>query len=78
MQASKTIQETEERTSGVDNIRQEVNTAVKENDKFNIFQTQNIQEIWNTIKVKEEEKKKIQDKGSGNILNKVIEEHFHR
>ena len=54
---------------------------VKENVKSNKFLTQNIQEIWDTMKrpnlrigIKEGEE--LQLKGTENICNKIIEENF--
>ena len=44
------IQEMEERISGIENTREEIDTPVKENAKYNKFLTQNIQEIWDKMK----------------------------
>ena len=55
---------------------------VKENIKSNKFLTQNIQEIWDTIKgpnlriIRVEEGEELQIKGPENIFNKIIEENF--
>ena len=54
----------------------------KENIKSNKFLTQNIQEIWDTMKrtnlriIGIEEGEEIQLKGTENIFNKIIEENF--
>ena len=54
----------------------------KENSKSNKFLTQNIQEIWGTMKrpnlriIGVEEGEEIQLKGPENIFNKIIEENF--
>jgi uncharacterized coiled-coil protein SlyX len=44
------IQEMGERISGIEDMIEEINTAVKENAKYKKFMTQNVQEVWNTIK----------------------------
>ena len=44
------IQEIEERISGIEGIIEEIDTLVKENAKSKTFMTQNIQEIWDTMK----------------------------
>jgi hypothetical protein len=44
------IQEMIERISGVEDIIRDIGTLVKENDKCENFLTQNIQEIWGTMK----------------------------
>ena len=55
---------------------------VKENVKSSEFLTQNIQEIWDTMKrpnlriIGVEEGEDLQLKGPENIFNKIIEENF--
>ena len=44
------IQEMEERISGIKDMIEEIDISVKENVKSNKLLTQNIQEIWNTMK----------------------------
>ena len=44
------IQEIEERTSGIEDTTEEIDTLVKENVKSKMFLTQPIQEIWDTMK----------------------------
>ena len=44
------IQEMEERISGIEDTIEETDPSVKEHVKFSKFLTQNIQEIWDTIK----------------------------
>ena len=57
-------------------------SLVKENSKYNKFLTQNIQEIWDTIKrlniriIGVEEGEELQLKGPENIFNKIVEENF--
>ena len=43
----------EVRKSGVEDMIEEINLSVKENEKSKKFMTQNIQEIWDTLKTKE-------------------------
>ena len=74
-------QDIEERISSAEDTIEKINALIKENSKSNKFSSQNIQEIWNTIKrpnlriigVEEEE---LQLKGPENIFNKIIEENF--
>ena len=40
----------EERISGVEDSLEEIESSAKENLKFNKSLTQNIQEIWDTVK----------------------------
>ena len=47
------LQEIEERISGVEETIEEIDSLVKENTKSNKFLTQNIQEIWDTMKKKQ-------------------------
>ena len=77
------IHEMEERISGIEDTTEEINSLVKENIKSNKFLTQNIQDIWNTMKrssltiIKiEEGEKKLPLKGTENIFNKIIQENF--
>ena len=57
-------------------------TASKENVKAKKFLTQNVQEIWNSMKrpnlgiIGIEEGEESQLQGPENILNKIIEENF--
>ena len=74
------IQEIEERISGVEDTIEEINISVKENVKSKKFMTENIQETWDTIKrlnlriigIEEDS----QFKGPENIFKKTIEENF--
>ena len=76
------IQEIEKRLSGIEDTIEVIDSSVKENAKPNKFLTQNIQEIWNTMKRRNlrvmeiEEREVFQLKGTENILSKVIEENF--
>ena len=71
----------EERISSAEDTIQEIDSSVKENIKYNKSLTQNIQEIWDTMKrpnlriigIKEGE---VQLKSTENIFNKIIEENF--
>ena len=44
------IQEIEERISDTEDTVEEINSLIKEQNKSNKFLTQNIQEIWDTMK----------------------------
>ena len=44
------IQEMDKKISGVEDTIEKIDSSVKENGKSNKFLTQNIQEIWDTIK----------------------------
>ena len=44
------VQEIEERISGVEDIKEDIDTKIKENTKCTKFLTQNIQEIQDTMK----------------------------
>ena len=44
------IQEIEERISDTEDTTEEINSLIKEQNKSNKFLTQNIQEIWDTVK----------------------------
>ena len=76
------IQEIKERISGAEDSIEEINSLVKEQNKSNKFLTQNIHEIWDTMKrpnlriIVVEEGEEFQLKGTENILNKIIEENF--
>ena len=76
------IQEIEERISDSEDTIEKINALVKENGKSNKFSSQNIQEIWDTIKkpnlriIGIEEGEELQIKGPENIFNKIIEENF--
>ena len=77
------IQEIEERISDSEDTIEKLNTLTKENSKYNKFSSQNIQEMWDTIKKKPnlriigvEEGEELQIKGPENIFNKIIEENF--
>ena len=69
----------EERISSAEDTIEEIDSSVKENIKFNESLTQNIQEIWDTMKrpnlriIGIEE---AQLKNTENIFNKIIEENF--
>ena len=75
------IKEIEEKNSNVEDTIEEIDSLVKENDKSKKFLTENIQEIWDTMKrpnlwligVEEGE---LQLKGTENIFRKIIEENF--
>ena len=66
----------------VEDLREEFVSRVKENVKSKKFLTQNIQEIWDTMKrpnlkiIGIEEGEESQLKGPENIFNKIIEENF--
>ncbi|KAK7828619.1 hypothetical protein U0070_007143 [Myodes glareolus] len=76
------IQEIEERISESKDTIEKINALIKENSKSNKFSSQNIQEIWDTIKkanlriIGIEEGEELQIKGPENIFNKIIEENF--
>ena len=76
------IQEIEERISGAKDTIAELGALIKENRKPNKFLTQNIQEIWDSMKrpnlriIGVEEGEELQLKGPENIFNKIIEENF--
>ena len=61
---------------------EKINALIKENTKSNKFSSQNIQEIWNTIKrpnlriIGVEQGEELQLKDAENIFNKMIEENF--
>ena len=76
------IQEMEERISGAEDTLAEMDSSTKENLKSNKSLTQNIQEIWDTVKrpnirkIGIEEGEEIQLKGSENIFNKIMKKTF--
>ena len=77
------IQEIEEWISDSEDVIEKINALIKENSKSNKFSSQNIQEIWDTIKKKPnlritgvEEGEELQIKGPKNVFNKIIEENF--
>ena len=61
---------------------EEIKLLIKEQNKSNKFLTQNIQEIWDTVKrpnlriIGVEEGEDLQLKGPENIFTKIIEENF--
>ena len=60
---------------------EEINSLIKEQNKSNKFLTQNIQEIWDTMKrpnlrIIGVEEGDLQFKGPKNIFTKIIEENF--
>ena len=65
--------------SGIEDTIEEINTLVKENVKSKKFLTQDIQEIWDTMKkpnlriIGLEEGEDSQFKGTENMFNKIIE-----
>jgi hypothetical protein len=73
------VQEREERISGVKYTIQNTDTKGIENEKCKKLLTQNIQEIWNTMRkqnqriIRVEEIEDPQLKGPVNIFNKIIE-----
>ena len=75
------IKEKEERISSAEKTIEKIASQVRENIKSNKFFTQNIQEIWNTMKRPnlriidiEEGEDKI--KNTENIFNKITEGNF--
>ena len=76
------IQRMEERISGAENSIENINTTIKENKKRKKSQTQNIQEIKDTMRrpnlqiIGVDENEDFQLKGPANIFNKIIEENF--
>ncbi|MGE9640547.1 hypothetical protein ACQP3J_26140, partial [Escherichia coli] len=76
------IQETEERISAIEDSLEDIHSSTKENLKSNKSLTQNIQEIWDTVKrpnlriIGVEEGEETLLKGTENIFNKIIEENF--
>ncbi|KAL6067280.1 hypothetical protein STEG23_006118 [Scotinomys teguina] len=76
------VEEIEERISGIKDMIEEIDLSVKENTKAKKVITQNVQEIWDTMKrpnlriIRIEEGEEYQFKGTENIFNKIIEENF--
>ena len=78
------IQEIEERISSTEDTIDEIDSSVKENIKSNKSLTQNIQEIWKSMKrpnlriivVEEIVEGEVQLKGTENVFNKIMEENF--
>ena len=75
------IQEIEEWISDSEDTIEKINALTKENSKSNKFSSQNIQEIWDTIKrpnlrIIGVEGEQLRIKGPENIFNKIIEENF--
>ncbi|ERE69936.1 LINE-1 type transposase domain-containing protein 1 [Cricetulus griseus] len=76
------IQEMEERISAIEDSLEDIHSSTKENLKSNKSLTQNIQEIWDTVKrpnlriIGIEEGEETLLKGTENIFNKIIEENF--
>ena len=70
----------EERISSAEDTTEEMDSSVKENIKFNESLTQNIQEIWDTMKRPNlritEIEGEVQLKNTENIFNKIIEKNF--
>ena len=77
-----TIQKIEERISGAKDTIKNIDITVKENAKITNLLTQNIQEIQDTVRrpnlriIGREKRDDPQLKGTVNIFNKIIEEHF--
>ena len=73
------IQDLEERIWSAEDTIEEIDSLVKENIKSNKSLTQNIQEIWDTMKrpnLRIIDIEEVQLKSTKNILNKIIEENF--
>ena len=76
------IQEIEERISDSEDTIEKLNALNKENSKSNNLLSQNIEEMWDTIKkpnlwiIGVEKGEELQIKGPENIFNKIIEENF--
>ncbi|KAL6080965.1 hypothetical protein STEG23_016230 [Scotinomys teguina] len=76
------MQEIEQRISDAEDTIEKIDSSVKENTKAKKVITQNIQEIWDTIKrpnlriIGIEEGEEYHLKGTENIFNKIIEENF--
>ena len=74
-------QEMEDRVSSTEDIVEEIISLVKENTKSNKSLTQNIQEIWDTMKKPKlriiwVEKGEVQLTSTKNVFNIIIEENF--
>lgn len=74
------IQDIDKRSSGIEDMIEEMDTLVKVNVQFRKLFTQNIQEIWNTMKrlriIRIEEGEESLLKGPENSFSKTIEENF--
>ncbi|KAL6065661.1 hypothetical protein STEG23_028022 [Scotinomys teguina] len=76
------LQEVEERISGIEDTIEEIDLSVKGNTKTKKVITQNVQQIWDTMKrsnlriIGIEKGEEYQLKGTENIFNKIIEENF--
>ncbi|KAL6050868.1 hypothetical protein STEG23_017880 [Scotinomys teguina] len=76
------IEEIEDKISNVEDTIEEIDSTVKENNKSKKVITENVQEIWDTMKrpnlriIGKEEGEEYQLKGTENIFNKIIEENF--
>ena len=71
----------EERISPTEDSLEDIHSLTKENLKSNKSLTQNIQEIWDTMKrpnlrITAKEREEIKLKGTENIFDKIIEENF--
>jgi hypothetical protein len=72
----------EERISGAEDSIENMGTTIKENAKYKMILTQNIQEIQDTMKrsnlqiIEVDENEDFQLKEPANIFNKIIEENF--
>ncbi|KAL6091389.1 hypothetical protein STEG23_027127, partial [Scotinomys teguina] len=69
----------EGRISNVEDTIDKIDSSVKENTKSKKVMTQNVQEIWDTMKrpnLRIEEGEEYQLKGTENTFNKIIEEKF--
>jgi hypothetical protein len=79
---SNRIQDMEEKISGAEDSIENMGTAIKENGKCKKIQTQNIQEIQDTMRrpnlriIGVDENEDFQLKGPTNIFNKIIGENF--
>ena len=82
MSIANRIQEIEERILVVEDSLEDIQSSTKKNIKYNKSLTQNIQEIWDTMKRPNlritgiEEAEEILIKGTENIFNEIIEENF--
>ena len=76
------VQEIEQRVSDVEDTIEKIDSSIKENTKTKKIITQNVQEIWDTMKrpnlriIGIEEGEEYQLKGTENIFNKIKEENF--
>jgi len=80
---TKSIQDIKERISRTEDTIENIDTNIKENAKHKKILSQNIQEIWDTMRrstlriIGREESKDSKIKGLVNIFNKIMEENFH-